>query len=276
MKILGLIGSPRKLGNCEIIIKEISRRISKPHRLFLLRLSDFNILPCTGCYRCLEGDQRCVLDDDLYRVLDPVTEADALIVAAPAYFLGANASLKRFLDRGLSFYRYAEKLLGKPAIGIGVAGIPGKEGYTLLSIESFLKFILSDIKACRILYGALPGEIFLDDRNFDAASHLAEALFSPSAQSRAPGCPHCGGQTFRFLDGRHVRCQLCSNEGSVTFRGERAVFDIRKSEHGIFLSKDDVQAHKAWLLSMKRRYLENKGRLKKICVSYLRDGEWID
>jgi hypothetical protein len=32
-KILGIIGSPRKLGNCEIMVKEISKQISIPYEL---------------------------------------------------------------------------------------------------------------------------------------------------------------------------------------------------------------------------------------------------
>jgi multimeric flavodoxin WrbA len=274
-KILGLIGSPRKLGNCEILAKEIGRRIGPPHRLLLIRLSDFSILPCTGCYRCLEEDKRCVLGDDLYRVLDPLADADALIVAVPAYFLGPKAVLKTFLDRGLAFYPYADRLLDKPAVGVGVAGIPGKEGYTLLAIESFLKLIFSDMKASRILYGALPGEIFLDEGNLEAATQLADALFSPTRDPRGPRCPVCGGRTFRFLGDRRVRCMLCSNEGTAVMGDDAARFDIQRSEHEIFLSREDLEAHQAWLLGMKNRYREKKGRLKKICLSYLKDGEWI-
>lgn len=68
-KILGIIGSPRKLGNCEIMVKEISRQISIPHELNLLRLQDFNILPCRGCYTCLLKNGQCVLDDHLNLLL---------------------------------------------------------------------------------------------------------------------------------------------------------------------------------------------------------------
>ena len=90
IKILGIIGSPRKLGNSEIMIKEISRNISEPHELVLLRLTDFNIGSCRGCYNCLFKEERCVLDDDLYTVVDAMCAADAIILAAPTYFLGVN------------------------------------------------------------------------------------------------------------------------------------------------------------------------------------------
>jgi len=41
-KVLGIIASPRRLGNCEIMVKEISGHIPEPHELNLLRLSDFD------------------------------------------------------------------------------------------------------------------------------------------------------------------------------------------------------------------------------------------
>ena len=43
-KVLALIGSPRKLGNCEIIAKEISRHISTLHELILLQHADLELL----------------------------------------------------------------------------------------------------------------------------------------------------------------------------------------------------------------------------------------
>ena len=102
-KVLGLIASPRRGGNCEIMVKEISRKIGQPCDLRLLALNEFNILPCRGCYRCLLNARRCVIADDFHRVLQAICEADALIVAAPTYFLGANASLSAFLTGGWPF-----------------------------------------------------------------------------------------------------------------------------------------------------------------------------
>jgi multimeric flavodoxin WrbA len=52
-KVLGIIGSPRKMGNSEIMIKEISRNIADPHELTLLRLADFNIGACCAAIKAL-------------------------------------------------------------------------------------------------------------------------------------------------------------------------------------------------------------------------------
>ena len=99
-KILGIVGSPRKLGNCEIFIKEVLRNVSEPHTADLIRLNDFTIEACRGCYRCLFTEDGCPQADDLALLLHTILEADALIVAAPTYFLGPNACLKRLSGRG--------------------------------------------------------------------------------------------------------------------------------------------------------------------------------
>ena len=274
--ILGLIGSPRPLGNSEIMVKEISRNLERPHQLKLIRLPEFNILPCKGCYMCLFGRQRCVQKDDFESVLTSIVEADALLVAAPTYFLGVNASLKRLLDRGLAFYAHIESLWGKPSVGVGIAGIEGKEGYTLLGIDSFLKMLLTDTKQTRIIYGALPGEIFLNQTNREVAAELARRLFQSTTPRTTPHCNVCGGDTFRFLGRNQVRCMLCSNSGTMRWKVDDPVFDIHSDAHPMFSSKADAIAHREWLIGMKDRFIQHKKALKEITLPYRKQGEWIN
>ncbi len=273
--LLGILGSPRKLGNSEIAVKAISRALQEPHELKLLRISDFDIRPCRGCYTCLFKEGRCVIDDDLPRIREALFDADALVVAAPTYFLGPNATLKHLLDRGLSLLAYIETLWGKPAVGVGIAGIVGKEGYTRLGIQSFLRALMCDVKGCEILYGALPGEIFLNEANEEILSGLAAALFQGPPATKNAACPVCGGDTFRFLENGHVRCMLCSNTGAFQMDENGVTFDIQPATHEMFLSKASAIRHREWLKGMKARFLEEKDRLKKICIDYLKDGTWI-
>jgi len=207
--------------------------------------------------------------------LNSIIEADALIVATPTYFLGANSSLKRLMDRGLAFYAHGEALWGKPAVGIGVAGIDGKEGYTLLGIESFLALILTENKKSVMIYGALPGEIFLNAKNKQMAAALASELFKPPSEKDGPSCPLCGGQTFRFLGDNRIRCMLCSNSGTIRMETDLPEFTIHKSDHDFFLSKENAKKHKEWLLGMKGRFIEQKSKLKEISFPYLNEGNWI-
>lgn len=273
--ILGIIGSPRNGGNCEIAIKEVSRHIPEPHELNLLRLADFNILPCRGCYGCLARDGQCVLKDDIHPILDAMSRADAIILAAPTYFLGANAGLKRFIDRAFSFYAHIDRMWGTPSVGICIAGIPGKEGHGLLGVENFLKIAMTDIKMTRVLYGALPGEVFLNEENRLAATEMGNALFSPAPEPDTPRCPVCGGDTFRFLGGTDVRCMLCSNQGTMDTSSGVPVFAVERSDHDFFLSKAEVLKHRDWLVGMKNRFSELKTALKSVSLDYAKDGTWI-
>ena len=273
--ILGIVASPRKLGNCEIFIKEISRNFTFDFTLNLIRLSDFQIQPCIGCYACLSEPHQCRLKDDLGLIIKALTAADALIVAVPTYFLGPNGMLKLLLDRGLSFYAHTDKLSKTPAIGIGIAGIKGKEGYTLLGIDSFLKGIFAEIKHRRMVYGALPGEVFLNRNNQHIAKDMAKMLFSEKTTHSPPCCPLCQGDTFRLLGENQIQCMLCSNKGTMDFHTNRVIVKVVSDGHDFTLSANKAAEHRLWLKDMTRRFVKEKSKLKKIVIDYRKDGVWI-
>ncbi|MCF8029388.1 MAG: flavodoxin family protein [Desulfohalobiaceae bacterium] len=273
MSLLGLVCSTRRLGNSELLIKEVSSRLTTPHQLNLLRLPQFDIRPCKACYACLE-EGRCRQEDDLATVLDALCQADALIVATPTYFLGPQASLKTLLDRGLSFYGRADTLWGKPAVGAAVAGIPGKEGYAKLGMESFLKFLLAEIRASGVFYGALPGEIFQEEDNLNRMEELAAAL--EGRRSEPSGfCPVCGGDTFRFLSSSRIRCMLCSNEGEAEGTANGISIDVRPEEHQMFTNQKTALDHADWLRGMKDRFRAKKRELLSLTGEYKDMGNWI-
>lgn len=272
-RVLGIIASPRKLGNCEVFIKEIGRNIPQEHELKLLRIHDFNLQECRGCYQCLYGE-KCVIRDDIKIILDAMSEADAIILAAPTYFLGPNSSLKNLLDRGLNFYRIQESLYRMPSIGIAMAGIEGKEGYTLLGVNSFLKIIMSDIKMSRVVYSALPGEVLLSESNRALAGEMGKALFGQGSVNHGPACPLCGGDSFRFIEEHTVLCLLCSNRGSYRMNNGVLAFDIVRGEHNLFLSREDAVKHGEWLRMMKQRFINQISSLKQVREDN-KDGDWI-
>jgi multimeric flavodoxin WrbA len=273
--ILGIIASPRKLGNCEIFIKEISRHFEFEHTLHLIRLSDFNIKPCKGCYGCLSGAKKCRLKDDLDIIITAMKAADAIIVAAPTYFLGPNGTLKMLLDRGLCFYAHSDQLWHKPAIGIGIAGIKGKEGYTLLGIDNFLKSILAHVKHRCMVYGALPGEVFLNQNNRQTAKKLALTLFKVPTPPGTPFCPLCYGDTFQFLENNRIRCMLCSNSGTFFIQNDQVTIKINSDGHDFNLNAEKANEHRLWLENMQERFLKEKSKLKKIVLTYRKEGLWI-
>ncbi|MCP4745752.1 MAG: flavodoxin family protein [Desulfobacteraceae bacterium] len=271
-RVLALIASPRNLGNCEIMVKEISRNIPEPHELRLLKLPAFDLQSCRGCYTCLFKEKGCILKDDFGQIADEILAADAYILAAPTYFLGPASSVKRLVDRFLALYSHAEKLWGRPAVAIAIAGIKGREGYTQLGLENFLKLMFADIKDSQVVYGALPGEIFYDTNNKKIAYRLATALFGKRQVQNGPACQVCGGKTFRFFKANEVRCMLCSNLGIFTTDNGQLRFDIKTGKHELFTSLEAAIEHRKWLKSMKIRFISEKTKLKNITQGYLNEG----
>jgi multimeric flavodoxin WrbA len=275
-KILGIVGSQRKLGNSEVMVKQISREIDVPHQLQLLRLPEFNLKYCNGCYRCLIAERGCVLKDDLAAILDAIAAADALILAVPTYFLAGPSCLKVFVDRAISFYARGEQLWGKPAVGIGIAGIEGKEGSTLLDIERFFTTLLAENRAGRIVYGALPGETMLNQANRTVAKELADALFSvPQPAESGLSCSSCGGETFRFYADNRVRCMLCSEPGRLVITNEQARIEMDQTERRFMASAADALQHRDWLLGMVGRFKEKKEVLAEIRDEYSDETSWV-
>jgi multimeric flavodoxin WrbA len=275
--LLGITASPRKFGNSELFIKELYLQLSGSWELKLIRLPEMAIRPCKACYQCLFGEEKCPQNDDFALVLETLSRADAYVVAAPTYLLGANASLKRFLDRGLSFYAHIDRLWGKPAVGVAIAGVAGLEGYTKLNVDSFIKLTMGDLRGSAVVYGALPGEIFLKEGGKEAARRLAKALTDGREEVNplAPVCPICLGDTFRFLPDGQVRCMLCSNSGPYVWQDGRLRMETKPGKHSLFLSYADARRHADWLRDMKEQFLARRQELKEVTSKYTRIGSWV-
>jgi hypothetical protein len=151
------------------------------------------------------------------------------------------------------------------------------EGYTRLNVESFIKLTMGDLRGCEVVYGALPGEIFLEDGAKDAAGRLAKALMGESEQARpsAPVCPVCGGDTFRFLPEGGLRCMLCSSSGDYRWENGRLHIGTTPGEHPLFLSYGSASRHADWLREMKDEFLSRRKDLKAVAQEYTQLGTWI-
>ncbi len=70
MKILAVLGSARRNGNTETLIKEALRGAGEGHDVTFRVLSELNIFGCQGCRGCrLKDSEGCIFHDamqDLY------------------------------------------------------------------------------------------------------------------------------------------------------------------------------------------------------------------
>jgi multimeric flavodoxin WrbA len=126
VKAVGVVGSPRKGGNTEILVAHCLKAMAEEGlETELVRLAGLDIRGCTACEYCFEHDG-CVIEDDFAPVYEKMSAADAIIVASPVYFGSATALVKGLLERvGFMSYR-TRPFAGKVGGPLVVARRAGK------------------------------------------------------------------------------------------------------------------------------------------------------
>ncbi len=105
MKVVALMGSPRKGGNTDLLTDEFfAGAQSEGAECEKIRLDDLNIRPVAalGDEWKMRVDLRA--DDDARWVLDRVAEADIVVFASPVYWQGVTAQMKCLVDRFSAYY----------------------------------------------------------------------------------------------------------------------------------------------------------------------------
>ena len=161
--ILGIVGSPRKNSNTEILIRGALEGARETEGVGvetkLILLAEKNIQMCRGCCDiCFFGGKPCPIKDDMEKLLDELLRADGYILGTPVYFGGVSGLMRVFMDRTVPFF---EKLKHKVAGVISVGD--GKFGGQELATQSLRTFCLNH---CMILdqkqvsaTAAKPGEV---------------------------------------------------------------------------------------------------------------------
>ncbi len=173
MKVLGIVCSPRKGGNTEIMVTEAlaaTREAGAETELVLV--ADKNIAPCDGCEACHKTGV-CKIKDDMQPIYQQLEAADAIILGTPVYFGNVSAQAKAIIDRTYSFRRQ-RKLSGKVAASVVVARRVGA-GQVRTLLSGF--FVNQGMIAVRgaIGYGRGKGEIRQGVGGAEGVSALEEA-----------------------------------------------------------------------------------------------------
>jgi multimeric flavodoxin WrbA len=103
MRILGIIGSPRKNGNTEILMKEALKVASEAgYETEIFHLCGKQVAPCDACTGCFKTG-KCVIQDDMQELYSMMERADAIIFGSPVYFGSVSAQMKAVMDRTFAF-----------------------------------------------------------------------------------------------------------------------------------------------------------------------------
>jgi multimeric flavodoxin WrbA len=128
MKILTIIGSPRKKGNSYQAAKKLEEEMEKKgdYKFEYLFLKDTHLETCRGCFNCVSrGIEFCPLKDDREIIQEKMEKADGLVMVSPVYVMNVSALMKNFIDR-LAYLCHRPEYHGKTSMvmcttgGIGV------------------------------------------------------------------------------------------------------------------------------------------------------------
>ena len=124
MKVLGLVGSPRKGSNTDLLVSAVlDGAASNGDSSEKVYLYDFVLLPCLDCRACKAGVHHCAVNDDMQALYPKLAEADGIVFGTPLYWYGPSAKMKLLVDRLRPFIP-SGALKGKKA----VLAIPSEEG----------------------------------------------------------------------------------------------------------------------------------------------------
>ncbi len=122
MKLLALMGSPRKGGNTDRILDEFIRGFrAGGGEAKKVSVGDLGIAPCRALRDC-EKTGECPIRDGMEAFVRGLLSADKVALASPIFFYGLPAQLKAVVDRGQA--AWARRRLGGPA--------PEKEVWVIL------------------------------------------------------------------------------------------------------------------------------------------------
>jgi multimeric flavodoxin WrbA len=176
LRIIGLVCSPRRNGNTEILISEALEEAGKNGaETEIIRTTDMNILPCDGCAYC-HNKGKCRIDDDMQGLYNKMLKADGIILGSPVYFWSVSGQAKILMDRTYALRYPHHRLKNKPAGAIVVAGRRGCIS-ALSAINNF--FLGQDMLPTGLGiagYGNQKGEVLEDTRAVDGARSLGRQI----------------------------------------------------------------------------------------------------
>ena len=268
MKVLGLTCG-RKLSNTEILVKEALMGAEEMGaEVDIVRLTDLNIKPCTGCNSCVislfekGGSGDCVIrGDDLKFIDEQILECDGLIVGSPIYEKTPQGLLKVLNDRmgpghDLALRMIAKKIREAKGITGGkgpdersfkprVAALfaVGGSDWTTLALPLMQIFALpmnmTVVDLQLFNWTALPATVVLKDEMLARARrtgrHVAETLKKPIEEATyigPPGvCPVCHSNVLELgKTSEKVLCAVCGVKGTLKTDGSEYTLEVTKED----------------------------------------------
>jgi multimeric flavodoxin WrbA len=151
MIVGGIIGSPKKNGNVDLLASQVLEGASshgvETRKIYL---NDMNIKPCQSC-GVDPYPKHCLFDDDMKEVYAMLELCGAIVLGSPVYFDNVSAQTKLMIDRSNCLMPYVKQSDGtfsferrmkkrKKGVFIAVAGPDQEFDAILATVKGFFKW----------------------------------------------------------------------------------------------------------------------------------------
>jgi len=226
MRILGIVGSCRRLGNTEILVKEALMQARElGAEVDVVRWTDYNILPCEGDATCMFMGKECKHKgkDGHDFLLRMMYGFDGVILGAPCYILEVEAVVKQFIDRLFVLSSQPSQMIGKPAAIIVPYATRGWTSYAFLQPTIVLSqlgmHIIDKVLVHIQAMSQAAGSDYALQKARKVGREVVDAVRTGDHSYRGdPGiCPICHERNIRIMrDNETVECGICAIRGKLT------------------------------------------------------------
>jgi multimeric flavodoxin WrbA len=189
MKVIAIIGSPRKNGNTYLLADHTLKAVAEEGlETEIIQLAGMDIRPCSACLACKQQDA-CSIKDDLQPVYEKMKGADGIILATPVYFGSCTALLKGLIERTGYLSRFnGDVFKGKVGGPLVVARRAG-HNFTLAQLDFWFHItgmIEPGSTYWNIAFGKEKGEVTQDKEGLQTAWTFGKNLASILNKTRNP------------------------------------------------------------------------------------------
>lgn len=173
MKVVGVVGSPRRGGNTETLTRIALDEIEKEGlKTELVTLAGKKITPCDSCRSCSKTG-KCKFEDDFEPIYAKIKKADGLILASPVYYSAATPQMTSFISR---FYSMRKNPLKRKVGGPIVVARRAGKNFTFAQLMFFFmihEMIVPGSTYWNVAFGRNKGEVEKDKEGVETIKNFA-------------------------------------------------------------------------------------------------------
>lgn len=181
IKVLALMGSPRKNGYTAKLLGALLREFPKGTDIEIVSLYELNPTPCNACGYCKAGNG--CSKKDLEEFFKKFETADVIIFATPIYFMGVPAPMKALIDRFQRYYearfrrnvKYPIEKRRKAAL-IVTSGSDGEIGYEVVKHQFLQAFSVLNIELGGAMLARNTDKCGVDKTDIEKAQSLYRSV----------------------------------------------------------------------------------------------------